>query len=358
MKGISFLLLFMVTLLGCENSVSRLNSRRVYSTEPSYPIAPDLLDAIKKINPEHVEKALASGANPNARYSKWGKTALDLIATRTKPRRANGTNDVKQSDVESNIVSILKLLMDAGARVQFRDITILHGPAIHGYPRVTEYLLTKGAAPEGRDRSGLTPIMLAAEYNHPHVMDVLIKYGAKPLSEREIMQIQLCKAANDGEANKLKELLKNGASAKPYMLEHKYDLWLSPLHEAVISMEVELVSILLLNGADANFEHETLYGHGTPLHCVLYNPFSGYSKEKKQIAKLLIDANAHISARNKNEETPLHLASKTNDIEIAKLLIEAGAKLMDRDKDGKTPLDYAESAEMITLLKAHGAKEQ
>jgi hypothetical protein len=40
------------------------------------------------------------------------------------------------------------------------------------------------------------------------------------------------------------------------------------------------------------------------------------------------------------------------------MLIEAGSKIMPKDDKGKTPLDYAESAEMIKLLKDHGAKEQ
>jgi hypothetical protein len=31
---------------------------------------------------------------------------------------------------------------------------------------------------------------------------------------------------------------------------------------------------------------------------------------------------------------------------------------MPRDDKGKTPLHYAESADMIKLLKAHGAKEE
>jgi hypothetical protein len=31
---------------------------------------------------------------------------------------------------------------------------------------------------------------------------------------------------------------------------------------------------------------------------------------------------------------------------------------MPKDDKGKTPLNYAESAEMIKLLKAHGAREQ
>lgn len=55
--------------------------------------------------------------------------------------------------------------------------------------------------------------------------------------------------------------------------------------------------------------------------------------------------------------TPLHIAAKQNDIYMATTLIKAGAKIMPKDDTGKTPLDYAESAEMIKLLKSHGAKE-
>jgi hypothetical protein len=48
----------------------------------------------------------------------------------------------------------------------------------------------------------------------------------------------------------------------------------------------------------------------------------------------------------------------SNNIIGARMLIEAGSKIMPRDDKGKTPLHYAESAEMIKLLKSHGAKEE
>jgi len=54
MKRVYILLLFAFLLVGCESSTSSyITARKSYSTKPSYPINPDLLDAIHKLNPEY-----------------------------------------------------------------------------------------------------------------------------------------------------------------------------------------------------------------------------------------------------------------------------------------------------------------
>jgi len=78
---------------------------------------------------------------------------------------------------------------------------------------------------------------------------------------------------------------------------------------------------------------------------------------QRLIIEALLNAGAHISSRGYNGMTPLHIAAEQNDIHVATTLIKTGAKIMPKDDTGKTPLDYAESAEMIKLLKSHGAKE-
>lgn len=127
----------------------------------------------------------------------------------------------------------------------------------------------------------------------------------------------------------------------------------TPLHIAVLYKNIKGVEILLKAGADVS-------GHGrdgvTPLHTAI--------NTNLKLAEMLIEAGADVSAPIDGGSgfgkgmTPLHLASKLNNVVGAEMLIEAGCKMMDRDKDGKTPLDYAESAEMIELLKSHGAKEK
>jgi ankyrin repeat protein len=72
----------------------------------------------------------------------------------------------------------------------------------------------------------------------------------------------------------------------------------------------------------------------------------------------LIAKGARVSSRDSKDRTPLHIAAEKNHLFAAQLLLKNGAKVMPRDKSGRTPLDMAESAEMIKLLKQHGATER
>jgi ankyrin repeat protein len=77
----------------------------------------------------------------------------------------------------------------------------------------------------------------------------------------------------------------------------------------------------------------------------------------KKVIQTLISRGAHVSKKDENDMTPLHVAAKFDNYFAANELLKAGAKVMDRNENGKTPLDLAESSEMIKLLKKYGAKE-
>jgi len=51
-----------------------------------------------------------------------------------------------------------------------------------GAPRVTKYLLERGANPNGENDDGDTPIILANRYGHPEVVSVLVAGGASRLT--------------------------------------------------------------------------------------------------------------------------------------------------------------------------------
>ena len=80
-----------------------------------------------------------------------------------------------------------------------------------------------------------------------------------------------------------------------------------------------------------------------------------HSATTKEVAELLIDNGADVNAKDSVRWTPLHRAAVDGHKEIVELLIAEGADVNAQHDDGGTPLDWAE-AEIATLLRKHGGK--
>lgn len=73
-----------------------------------------------------------------------------------------------------------------------------------------------------------------------------------------------------------------------------------------------------------------------------------------------------MNAKDKAQQTPLHLAASRWAVEVAEILIEHGAEINAQDVQGKTPLQIiythniyskkinAKKEKLIRLLKSHG----
>ncbi len=106
-------------------------------------------------------------------------------------------------------------------------------------------------------------------------------------------------------------------------------------------------------------------GAGTPLHLVTDWP--GYFPNGPQIVRLLIgagaDPNALTTSRGSQpgpgDETPLHYAASSDDVDVAEALIEGGADIETPDGSIGTPLDNAIGYgcwHVARLLVARGAR--
>ena len=76
---------------------------------------------------------------------------------------------------------------------------------------------------------------------------------------------------------------------------------------------------------------QTNRNNETPLHIASQN---GHL----EIVKLLIASGGLVNDANRDGETPLHLATSTGNLEVIKVLIASSADLDCKDETGKTPL--------------------
>src|SRR5260370_28967930 len=120
------------------------------------------------------------------------------------------------------------------------------------------------------------------------------------------------------------------------------------LTSAVHAGDVEAIQRLLRN--DPALASARLFGKdggaGTPLHLVTDWP--GYFPNGPQIVRLLIHAGADPNALTSRDsqsgpgdETPLHYAASSDDVDVAEALIEGGADIEVPDGSIGTPLDNA-----------------
>ncbi len=208
-----------------------------------------------------------------------------------------------------------------------------------------------------------TPIEQATAKGYEDIVNLLAKYGAKRPSEKHAAQIRFIDAATFGPVNELKEQLHKGASINTANINGETALSnaLSGLYNYDTYI---IVTYLLDEGANPNLKGRGVMATTLPLHqAIVMSSFLFNSKNKdtpyaEQILQTLLKKGAFVSGIDEDGKTPLHIAAQYNNLYAAQLLLSSGSKVVPKDKMGKTPLSYAQSAEMIKLLKNHGAMEQ
>lgn len=150
----------------------------------------------------------------------------------------------------------------------------------------------------------------------------------------------------------------------------------TPLHVAVLNGHLEIVKLLIADGANVNAKYNDnivpcmFCRGGTPLHVAAF-----YGR--KDIAELLIASGADVNAKNYNGMTPLHAAADNGynetsrmyqilgyrddpDLkllpqmlsEIIQLLVAKGADVNAKDDYGNTPLHAAARVQSYVISKA------
>ena len=120
------------------------------------------------------------------------------------------------------------------------------------------------------------------------------------------------------------------------------------LHVACSSSQLEMVWLLLANGADVNVKNVT---GQTPLHCTAEHRL-------RAIATELLVAGAECDAKDGRGNTPLQVAAWHDSQGVAEVLLEHGANVTHKNDGGETPLHDAAGQghqDIVDLLISKGA---
>ena len=173
-------------------------------------------------------------------------------------------------------------------------------------------------------------------------------------SSQETLNIGLMRAIRNGDIDKVKHLIAEGAD-----INTKNDIDERPLHYAIKSnyntkqkdgklipiefhhlTSPDIIKTLIEAKADI---HATNNFGGTPLH---YASFFGH----EEAISLLVEAGANANARDNNGDAPLHLARNTR---IIVKLIDSKAFMYMKNKRGFMPIHTARDKEILDILRCY-----
>lgn len=272
--------------------------------------------------------------------------------------------------------STVRLLVTYGARVDDKtwvEATPLYLAAYEGHASTVKLLLSLGARRDRNSLFGLTALNGAVTGRSYHAVKTLCMHGALVNKSNNTHGCSpLHMAARDGQVEIAKLLLQFGAessvtninrrtplhTAVQYgqlgmarlLLDHDHinasdRLGFTALHLAVKQGSIELVTLLLEAGADANIANNKGF---YPLHT-----FASFMTPKIAIGELLLQYDAEVNADTgifNFQYTALHLAAYVGSVEVIELLIECGADISALSTRGAAPIHLAASRGSIQVV--------
>lgn len=290
------------------------------------------------------------------------------LSRAAKPRKGRSDRGIFGAVAKGCLSEIEKTLKDndINALNSSRE-TLLHVAAANGHLAVMEYLISRGAKPDVKDKKGRTPLHRAAEKGHGDAVKVLLRCGASMYSLDTEGKMPLHVAAQNSHGHVLMVLLRE--EARSYRNQHNF------LHRAALKDESSLVERLLKSGASVDgkdergqtalsyalsqgFENTAKvlleagarvdssmaerafnsnnpsifkvlleYSKDLPSDLMESALFKAVQKNLHDIVAVLADRGTDVNAYNEMQYTPLLLACETGKAESAEVLIEKGASL-------------------------------
>eukprot|EP00051_Salpingoeca_urceolata_P003403 m.57452 g.57452 ORF g.57452 m.57452 type:complete len:637 (+) comp12744_c0_seq1:356-2266(+) len=263
--------------------------------------------------------------------------------TSGKRLRFTDTDQLLDSAMLGDLASVERVL-DRGIDVNTCDgdgITALHRAAVENNLNVARVLVERGADVNAKDADCWTPLHSAASAGNWRLANFLIKSGASVTAVNADGDLPLDLAAEAKVENVLKRELETLGFEEPEKLEE--------IRKALPTKMLSDVQQTATQGGDLNKQDE----HGaTLLHIAVCN---GY---QEVVTFLLAQKSINLSIKDKEGNTPLHLASFFTQYEIALQLVTKGADLTARNYLNQKPIVMSEDQTMLRLLSTLEQKQR
>ena len=245
-------------------------------------------------------------------------------------------NDCTALILGANILNFVKLLIRAGADVNWKDKignTALNRAAYLGEVKCVEKLIQSGAE---INIGSTTPLMAAAKIGQVECLKLLIREGADLDILGKDGLTALMVAALKEQVETVKQLIRQGAD-----LDVQDENGVTALVWAAFKGQVECVKLLVQEGADLDIQDK----HG---HIVLMlAAVNGHV----ECVKLLMQVRTHLDIWDEKGRTALMYTASYGHVECVKLLIRGGADLDIQDKNGYTALMWAADKGHVKCVK-------
>ena len=211
-------------------------------------------------------------------------------------------------------LSLVQSILDAGGQVDPRtmsDYTPLHYAAARGHTQIASKLYEKGAEKDAMNIDMRTP--LHSEQGHLVTIEFLLSKGADVEARDKYGWTPLHYAMTKGKKTVAEHLLAKGARE-----DARENLEMTPLHLAALNGNGEVVEILITNTSLDVTDHE----NNTPLH------YAARRGNWNAVSRLLHEG-ANPIPRNHNNYTPLHFARQHGHINVVNELLSAGGDIPD-----------------------------
>ncbi len=236
-------------------------------------------------------------------------------------------------------------------------------------PRALESALQSGADVDATNDAGETLLHIAAQWGNPALLDILIREGSNLNCLDGRGRTPLYRAVEDKNEKNARVLLSAGADTNLIVASNNT----SALFRAIYIGQTQIAMLLLEHGAEVNIEARN--DGGTPLLWAvqlespslirelvarganIHHPGvlqSAAARGRTEHLQLLLAHGAQIDAKNRFENTCLHIAAGQGHREVVAWLLAQGADPTLRGEEGMTALDHAVRAmqdDVIPLLR-------